>query len=98
MPAAQPLACPLPAPTPRHLPAPLAVALLVVAAPLAVLFLLPPLAQPAAYHAFADTRTWHGLPNALAVLTNLPFLLAALACTAVVAMIHFRRSFITIHK
>lgn len=78
MPAAQPLARPLPSLGSRRSPSPLAAALLVAAAPLAVLFLLPPLAQPAAYHAFADTRAWHGLPNALDVLTNLPFLLAGL--------------------
>ncbi len=44
----------------------------------ALLFLLPPLRQSNAYHAFADTRPWLGLPNALDVLTNLPFLLAGL--------------------
>jgi len=56
----------------------LAAALCVAISPLVILLLLPPLAQPTAYHAFADTRPWHGLPNALDVLTNLPFLLAGL--------------------
>ncbi|HLP07395.1 MAG TPA: hypothetical protein VK178_04455 [Opitutaceae bacterium] len=51
---------------------------LVALPPLAVLLLLPPLAQNPAYHAFADQRSWHGLPHALDVLTNLPFLLAGL--------------------
>ena len=56
----------------------LAAALCVAIPPLVVLFLLPTLTQPAAYHAFADTRPWLGLPNALDVLSNLPFLLAGL--------------------
>jgi hypothetical protein len=55
-----------------------AAALLVALPPLTVLLLLPRLAQDPAYHAFADTRAWHGLPNALDVLTNLPFLLAGM--------------------
>jgi len=63
---------------PLTTPAHLAAALCVAIPPLVVLFLLPPLAQPSAYHAFADTRPWLGLPNALDVLTNLPFLLAGL--------------------
>ena len=84
MPAhAQPTVPPTTAPTldrerPLSTPAHLAAALCVAIPPLVVLFLLPPLAQPAAYHAFADTRPWLGLPNALDVLSNLPFLLAGL--------------------
>lgn len=36
----------------------------------------PPLAQPGHYTHFADTRAWLGIPNALDVLSNLPFVLA----------------------
>lgn len=32
-----------------------------------------PIAQWSAYHAFADTRAWLGIPNAADVLSNLPF-------------------------
>jgi len=79
----QPTVPPITVPTldrarPLSTPAHLAATLCVAIPPLVVLFLLPPLAQPAAYHAFADTRPWLGLPNALDVLTNLPFLLAGL--------------------
>lgn len=49
----------------------------------AILLLLavfgPPLAQAADFHAFADRRSWLGLPNAADVLTNLPFALWGLA-------------------
>ncbi|HSV46354.1 MAG TPA: hypothetical protein VLJ58_11240 [Ramlibacter sp.] len=38
-----------------------------------------PLAQPAAYHQLADQRELLGLPFAMDVLSNLPFLLAGLA-------------------
>ena len=38
----------------------------------------PPLQQPALYHAFADQRALLGLPHALDVLSNLPFLLLGL--------------------
>jgi hypothetical protein len=37
------------------------------------LLLHGPIAQWAEYHAFADRRHWLGLPNALDVLSNLPF-------------------------
>lgn len=33
----------------------------------------PPVAQPLGYHNFADQRSWLGIPNALNVLSNLPF-------------------------
>ncbi len=59
------------------LPRVLIAALLTALGP-ALLFLLPPLRQNTGYHAFADARSWLGLPNALDVLTNLPFLLAGL--------------------
>lgn len=41
--------------------------------------LLPALAQPAGYHAFADHSAWLGVPHAGDVLSNLPFALAGLA-------------------
>jgi len=34
---------------------------------------LPPIHQKADYHDFADARAFHGIPNALNVLSNLPF-------------------------
>lgn len=37
--------------------------------------LLPPIPQPPGYHAFADDRTLLGIPNALNVVSNLPFVL-----------------------
>lgn len=39
----------------------------------------PALAQSTHYHAFADTRTFWGLPYAMDVLSNLPLLIAGLA-------------------
>jgi hypothetical protein len=42
-------------------------------AALAVMLWLPPIPQDPAYHAFADRRALLGLPNALNVLSNLPF-------------------------
>ncbi|MBX3203628.1 MAG: hypothetical protein KF764_01105 [Labilithrix sp.] len=38
-----------------------------------------PIAQPEGYHRFADTRTLYGIPNALNVLSNIPFLLVGWA-------------------
>ena len=40
---------------------------------------LPPIPQDPAYHRFADPRTLHGIPNALNVLSNAPFVLAGVA-------------------
>src|ERR1017187_9171541 len=40
--------------------------------------LVPPLAQDPRYHAFADGRTLHGVPNFWNVISNVPFLLVAL--------------------
>jgi len=37
-------------------------------------WVLPPFAQPQAYHDFADRRALLGIPNALNVLSNVPFL------------------------
>jgi hypothetical protein len=65
----------------RTTPAPRAIvrALAFAAIGLAVLaFVLPPLAQPQDYHAFADTRTLLGIPNAADVLSNVAFLAAGL--------------------
>ncbi len=36
--------------------------------------LVPPIAQDPAYHVFADTRIWGGVPNCLNVISNLAFL------------------------
>lgn len=43
------------------------------------LFLLPRIPQDPAYHRFADTRGWLGVPNFLNVVSNLPFLLVGVA-------------------
>jgi hypothetical protein len=51
--------------------------LLFALATAAVIAFLPPLAQPQAYHRFADARAFLGLPNFLNVVSNLPFLLVA---------------------
>ncbi len=48
----------------------------VVVVAVAGAFALPPMPQDLAYHAFADRRTIAGIPNALNVLSNLPFLAA----------------------
>jgi hypothetical protein len=41
-----------------------------------VLFaIVPPIAQPANYHQFADAQSWFGIPRALNVLSNLAFLI-----------------------
>jgi len=42
-------------------------------------FMHDPIAQWDSYHHFVDTRTMLGIPNALNVLSNLPFLIAGLA-------------------
>ena len=50
---------------------------------LAATLLLEPIPQDLSYHAFADTRTMFGIPNALDVLSNIPFLIVgaySLAC------------------
>ncbi len=43
-----------------------------------VLACLPPVAQKVAYHAFHDARPWLGIPNALNVLSNIPFVIVGL--------------------
>lgn len=50
---------------------------------LALAVFAPPLAQSASHHAFADGRAFGGIPHAMDVLSNLPFVawgLAGLAC------------------
>ena len=54
----------------------LALALL---APLAMIFAGVPIAQDPQYHAFADERSYWGLPNFLNVASNVPFLLVGVA-------------------
>jgi hypothetical protein len=44
-----------------------------------VLYFVPRIPQPLAYHDFADQRTLLGIPNALNVLSNLPFLFVGVA-------------------
>jgi hypothetical protein len=39
----------------------------------AVAFSLPPIPQDPAYHQMADRQAFAGLPNALDVISNLPF-------------------------
>ena len=53
------------------------VALAVFGAAAAVL-VGPPVPQPLAYHSMADQRSWLGIPNALNVLSNLPFAVVGL--------------------
>jgi hypothetical protein len=59
-------------------PLPLAtdvLAALALALPWLAAALLPALAQPQSYHAFADQRTLLGVPHAMNVLSNIPFFL-----------------------
>jgi hypothetical protein len=51
----------------------------IAVAAIAAAWLLPPMPQPAAYHAFADQRTLLGIPNVFDVLSNVPFLLIGVA-------------------
>jgi hypothetical protein len=53
---------------------------LIMLVPLAILFIAaPPIAQNARYHAFADTRSFFGIPNSWNVASNLPFLVIGIA-------------------
>ena len=54
--------------------------------------LVPPVPQPAAYHHMADARTFRGIPNALNVLSNLPFLLVGIWGLLVVRRANFTDS------
>ncbi len=45
---------------------------------LALALAIPPLAQPLAYHRFADVRVWLGIPHAGDVITNFGFLCAGI--------------------
>lgn len=53
----------------------LAVLAVLAAAAVVAAFAHAPIAQDQAYHAFADTRSWLGLPNFLDVMSNVVFLL-----------------------
>lgn len=53
-------------------------ALCAAAAPWLVASLLPPMAQPQSYHDFADQRTLWGIPHALNVVSNVPFVVVGL--------------------
>jgi len=61
-----------------------------VAACAVIAFAQPPIAQPLDYHRFADTRTLFGVPNALNVLSNLPFAIVGVAGLLVSARAHIR--------
>lgn len=61
--------------TARQARAVLAMALSAAVLPWLAAFVFAPLAQPQEYHDFADQRTLLGVPHALNVLSNLPFLL-----------------------
>jgi hypothetical protein len=54
---------------------PLLAILILMAASLAVLFLLPRILQNQSYHGFADARTVLGVPNFWNVVSNIPFFL-----------------------
>lgn len=51
---------------------------ILVGAVLIIAAILPPIAQDPRYHAFADNRTLHQIPNFWNVISNVPFFLAAL--------------------
>jgi hypothetical protein len=53
-----------------------AVLIVVVLVAAGAAFSMPAIPQDPAYHAFADQRTIAGIPNALNVLSNIPFLIA----------------------
>jgi hypothetical protein len=56
-----------------------AIPIAVLAAAMVTALLLPPIPQDPTYHDFADHRAWAGIPNALDVLSNLPFLAVGIA-------------------
>lgn len=60
-----------------------AVVLLIVVGTLVVILMREPIAQPQAYHDFADKRALFGIPNFGDVASNLAFLIAAIAGLAV---------------
>ena len=62
----------------RSLSRPEAILLAALLAALALASWGPAVAQHDQYHAFADQRTWLGLPCAMDVLSNLPFALAGI--------------------
>ena len=50
-----------------------------VAAGVVAMMFVPPIAQDQAYHQFADTRAWLGIPRFADVASNLPFVLVGIA-------------------
>lgn len=68
------------------------VLLLLTLAVVVAVFFIPPIPQPAAYHQFADARTLWDIPNALNVLSNLPFLLVGMWGLLVVRRANFTDS------
>src|SRR5687767_14634303 len=66
----------------------LAVLVVIVAA--IVAFVVPPVPQSLAYHHMADERAWLGIPNALNVLSNLPFAIVGLLGLSAIAASPFR--------
>jgi Ceramidase len=52
---------------------------------LAAIFLVPPISQPLSYHHFADDRSLWTIPNFGNVVSNLPFIIAAIAGLVTVA-------------
>jgi len=61
--------------------------LVVMAASLVGLLFLPPIAQDQSYHAFADERTFFGIPNFWNVVSNVPFVVVGAA-----GLWHLRRN------
>ena len=55
----------------------IAITIFIIVTLIAVLF-WPPIPQDQSYHAFADGRTWLGIPNAANVLSNLSFVLVSI--------------------
>jgi hypothetical protein len=54
-----------------------AIVMTVVVVAAGAMLSVPRFAQPQAFHRFADTRAWLGVPNFMDVVTNAPFALAA---------------------
>jgi hypothetical protein len=67
--------------------------LIITVACAAAAFLIPPMAQPQAYHNFADARAAFGIPNFQNVVSNLPFLIAGV--WGLLLLMPGRSSFIT---
>ncbi len=52
--------------------------LILIAGAIIGMAFVPPIPQDIHYHAFADRRTWLGIPNFLDVISNLPFVVVGL--------------------